>query len=215
MKRLLLPLLTAIALPTVVNAFPFGNNLEFKNDIGTKYLIKGDAVYSKYLTSEDLKVSIKKSMQKSMRTFTDLDSYNFDQKEFAVRSVKNYSKGGILSKVKNASKSLEYWKGRVTQIDKDIEDNIKAKELVKSLEQINLKLLDENKDIKIQAVDLSFQPILIDLNNNKIVQQTIKLTCLNPNLTATGSNLWVKYHPLNGGEGERELAICKKYAKFK
>ena len=46
MKRLLFPLLAALALPTAVNAFPFGKNLEFKNDIGTKTLIKGDAVYS-------------------------------------------------------------------------------------------------------------------------------------------------------------------------
>ena len=44
MRKLFIPLLAAIALPTAVNAFPFGNNLEFKNDIGTKYLIKGDAV---------------------------------------------------------------------------------------------------------------------------------------------------------------------------
>ena len=28
-KRLLLPLLAALALPTAVNAFPFGKNLEF------------------------------------------------------------------------------------------------------------------------------------------------------------------------------------------
>ena len=154
-------------------------------------------------------------MKKEMKTFTDLDSYNFDQKKSALDSVKLYSKGGMLAKVKDASKSLEYWKSRVTEIDKDIEDNIEAKELVKSLEQLNLKLLDENKDIKIQAVDLSFKPILIDLNNNKMVQQTIKLTCLNPNLTASGRNLWIDHHPLNGGEGERELAICKKYAKFK
>ena len=54
MKRLLLPLLGALALPTAVNAFPFGNNLEFKNDIGTKTLIKGNTVYSEYLTVEDL-----------------------------------------------------------------------------------------------------------------------------------------------------------------
>ena len=154
-------------------------------------------------------------MKKEMQTFTDLDSYNLDQKKSAIDSVKLYSRVGILAKGKDASKSLEYWKGRVTEVDKDIQENIEAKELVKSLEQLNLKLLDENKDIKIQAVDLSFQPILIDLNNYKIVQQTIKLTCLNPNLTASGRNLWIDHHPLNGGEGERALAICKKYAKFK
>ena len=34
MKRLLIPLLAAIALPTVVNAFPFGNDVQTENDVG-------------------------------------------------------------------------------------------------------------------------------------------------------------------------------------
>ena len=54
MKRLLLPLLAALALPTAVNAFPFLKNLEFKNDIGTKVLIRGDNVKSVYLTKNEL-----------------------------------------------------------------------------------------------------------------------------------------------------------------
>ena len=33
MKRLLLALLAALALPTAVNAFPFGNDLEIKNKV--------------------------------------------------------------------------------------------------------------------------------------------------------------------------------------
>ena len=214
MKHLILILLATIALPSEINAFPFGKNLEFKNDIGTKYLIKGDAVYSKYLTSEDLKVSIKKSIKKQMKMFVDLDSYYLDEKDFTISSIENYSKGGILARVKGASESLEYWKGRLIKIENDIEDNIKSKNLVKRLEQLNLELLEENKDIKIQAVDLSFKPILIDLNNNKTVQKTTILSCLNPDLTVDGKNLWINYYPLNGGEGERESAICEKYAKF-
>tara|TARA_Y100000589_G_scaffold273709_1_gene267231 strand:- start:734 stop:883 length:150 start_codon:yes stop_codon:yes gene_type:complete len=47
--------LAALTLHTAINAFPFGMNLEFKNDIGTKTLIKGGAVNSEYLVVEDLK----------------------------------------------------------------------------------------------------------------------------------------------------------------
>ena len=40
MKRLLLPLLAALALPTAVNANPFSGDIVLKNDIGEKYLVK-------------------------------------------------------------------------------------------------------------------------------------------------------------------------------
>ena len=51
MERLLLPLLAALALPTAVNAFPFGNDLEIKNNVGEKTLIKGKTVSIKNLKS--------------------------------------------------------------------------------------------------------------------------------------------------------------------
>ena len=40
MKRLLLPLLAAIALPIPVNANPFSGDLILKNNLGEKFLIK-------------------------------------------------------------------------------------------------------------------------------------------------------------------------------
>ena len=36
MRRLLLPLLAALALPTAVNAFPFGNDVQITDDVGRK-----------------------------------------------------------------------------------------------------------------------------------------------------------------------------------
>ena len=44
MKSLLIPLLAAIALPTVVNAFPFGNDVQTENDVGEKILVKGSTI---------------------------------------------------------------------------------------------------------------------------------------------------------------------------
>ena len=54
MKRLLLPLLAALALPTAVNAFPFGNDVEIENTVGEKILIKGKTVSTNNLTKKDL-----------------------------------------------------------------------------------------------------------------------------------------------------------------
>ena len=45
MKRLLLPLLAAFALPTAVNAFPFGD-VVVKTDVGEKYIAKHSTVWS-------------------------------------------------------------------------------------------------------------------------------------------------------------------------
>ena len=64
MKRLLLPLLAAIALPTVVNAFPFGRDLEIKNTIGEKILIKGATVQTFLYGKENLIIKINQEIKR-------------------------------------------------------------------------------------------------------------------------------------------------------
>ena len=59
MKRLLLPLLAALALPTAVNAFPFGDIVE-KNDLGEKYIVKKSTVYKSSLSNKVLETIKKK-----------------------------------------------------------------------------------------------------------------------------------------------------------
>ena len=44
MKRLLLPLLAAVTLPTAVNANPFSGDLILKTNVGEKFLIKKTTV---------------------------------------------------------------------------------------------------------------------------------------------------------------------------
>ena len=43
-KRFLIPLLSALALPTAVNAFPFGGDIVYKTDVGEKYIVKKSTV---------------------------------------------------------------------------------------------------------------------------------------------------------------------------
>ena len=80
---------------------------------------------------------------------------------------------------------------------------------------IYLEDLNEEQLIKIQAVNLSFKPVLIDLNNNQTIQSEVLLTCFNPQLSKDTKDIWLNYYRYQGGESERELAICKKYAKYK
>ena len=44
MRKLLIPLLAALSLPTAVNAFPFGNDVKITDDVGRKTLVKGSSV---------------------------------------------------------------------------------------------------------------------------------------------------------------------------
>ena len=53
MKRLLLPLLAAIALPTAVNANLFSNDLTVKTPLGEKYIIKGKSIQRENYKQED------------------------------------------------------------------------------------------------------------------------------------------------------------------
>ena len=215
MKRLLLPLLAALALPIAVNAFPFGKNLQFKNDIGTKYLIKGDAVYSNYLSSKDLVSPINKYQEDRYKTTRKLFNASLDEKREFGGYLRPYAEGGALAKNKNASKQLKFWKEKMDEADKDMDEIMSIEKKDSKLTKENLELLKTSENIKIHAVNLKFQPILIDLNNNQSVEQEITISCLNPELSREIRQLWIDYYPLKGGEGERQLAICKKYAKFK
>ena len=215
MKRLLLPLLAALALPTAVIAFPFGKNLEFRNDIGTKTLIKGNAVYSEYLTVEDLKAAVENYKRDAMELYSKKMSYEREELSTAKKNYGHFSTGGILEKSKLAPKQLPYWENEIRNHQNQIKNLKKI-----YLDRVNvadtyLEDLNEEQLIKIQAVNLSFKPVLIDLNNNQTIQSEVKLTCFNPQLSKEKKDIWLNYYRYHGGESERELAICKKYAKYK
>ena len=53
MKRLLLSLLAALALPTAVNANPFSKDLIFKTPLGEKYIIKGQSIKRMNMNQDD------------------------------------------------------------------------------------------------------------------------------------------------------------------
>ena len=58
MKRLLLPLLAALSLPTAVSANPFSNDLIIKTSLEEKYTIKGKSIIRSNLKQEDFKLEV-------------------------------------------------------------------------------------------------------------------------------------------------------------
>ena len=216
MHKVFITLLTILSFPGSINAFPFGRNLEFKNDIGTRILIKGDAVYSKYLMKDDLKDSIKDLISRSNKLYMKQMRYVKKNKARDMSSLKMYSKGGYLEKVEGSLESRAFYKRQVEISNEKM--NIYSEKNEERIQSFNLdlkKLDNIGQSIKIQAVNLTFKPILIDLNNNQTIQSEVKLTCLNEDLPKELENIWLDYYPLEGGDSKRELAICKKYAKFK
>ena len=60
MKRLLLPLLAARALPSAVNAFPWSSDIVVQTDLGEKFVVKESAVTLIPMEVNDLIKIIKK-----------------------------------------------------------------------------------------------------------------------------------------------------------
>ena len=178
-------------------------------------MIKGDALNSEYLVVEDLKKAIKNFQSKAFDLYWDKTQYERKQKRSDMDSYKLYAKGGLLEEAEDAEQKSIRWKNRAEEHDLAIKEIEKAYDERNNGANKSLEKLEDEKTIKIHAVNLSFNPILIDLNKNQTIQSQVKLTCFNPELNKELYDIWLNYYYYFGGQSDRELAICKKYAKFK
>ena len=69
MKRLLLPLLAALALPTAVHAFPW-SDIVVKTDLGEKYVVKDSSVTKTSYEVDDAISILKKNAREKDRKYT-------------------------------------------------------------------------------------------------------------------------------------------------
>ena len=130
MKRLLLPLLTALALPTAVSALPFGNDLEIKNNVGEKTLIKGKTVSIKNLYKKDLINIIDKQIKygKEMKSITEgeIDTwkkrYLDDPEDSFIKDTLSFYEGTLIS-ISQRLSSKSSLKSRIVE-DKSFENII-------------------------------------------------------------------------------------------
>ena len=76
MKRLLLPLLAALALPTAVNANLFSSDIIFETNLGEKYIVKKKAVSSRSNTLQTVKYLLSGEMYRNIAK-----DYNGDNPE--------------------------------------------------------------------------------------------------------------------------------------
>ena len=210
MKRLLLPLLAAIALPTAVNAFPFWNDVQTENDVGEKILVKDTSVVSLNKTFQDLIPLITSYWDEVIEkeiSHEDRSTLKKEQESLAFYKRRRYGK-----LIEIQTSILESAIDRVKKSDDRLENKRSSKEsLVRQIKEIEL----DNTVPQINIINVLFKPISIDLNKNKTVLNQTYYSCFNPELKEEIKGLWRSYD-LSIEEYNTDLykKICKKYAKF-
>ena len=210
MKRLLSTLLAAFALPTAVNAFPFGNDVQTVDDVGRKTLVKGSSVTTSNKTFKDLIPLIvkyldnqigKEKMHRSRATLTN-----------EKKSMELYKKWKNKELIELQKYPLNKATLEVKESDKRLEKNINNKKrVITEIEEIKA---DETIP-EIHVINVFFKPINIDLNKNKTVLPQMYYSCLNSKLKFNVKNKWRAYD-LKFKEYSNDLytKVCNKYAKF-
>ena len=203
MKRLLLPLLAAVALPTAVNAFPFGN----KSDIiqqtlaDEKIIVKEENTIKKFLSYSDLIPLYEKA----------LPCNNNEVKTENKRSLRRsgYSCGyyGNLSQEYCAKK---YSVDGLKTISEELKNNKVF---------IDEKLANSANEFHV--IEITYQPILKTLNGGKVPMEVSRTKCINPNISEKAFNAWndlymywknieLKNHVERYQEKQLDKLVCSK-----
>ena len=218
MKRLLIPLLATIALPTAVNAFPF-SDIVIKTDVGEKYIVKNK--------------TIKLSLYETKNSLLEYSNKNFEIEKNPIEKVlneyidKEENSEELVEKCKSSSFSKSLYIADTCEAEFGDISHFQQMQSIKraNIKSIELKYLPERKVIKNeQEKDIykifRFKPIYQDLNNKKTVMNTEFVTCINPKLQQETLDF------ISKDEIQRKVLdfdiyediksrICKKYAKFK
>ena len=161
MKRLLFPLLAALALPTAVNSFPFGNDVQIENDVGEKILVKGTSVISSNQTFQDLIPLITTYWDEAIEkeiSHKDRSTLKNEQESLAFYKRRRYGK-----LIEIQTSILETAMDRVKKSDDRLEYKRSSKEsLLRQIKEIEL----DNTVPQINIINVLFKPISIDLNKN-------------------------------------------------
>ena len=114
--------------------------------------------------------------------------------------------------------SIESYTQKIKESDNRISTiKERGKSLIKEIKEksSNYKLPD------IHVLDIRYQPIFIDLNNNKTAQQYTRISCFNPKLNNEIRVFWENYdqsliRPFSSGSSLflPSIEVCNKFAKF-
>ena len=197
MKRLLLPLLAALALPTAVNAFPWSGDIVVKTDLDEKYVVKKTTVqvvdYSHNLLIKSLELQankIKANYRKCVAENGNKLNYLTPNSVWGSYCADKY----------------KIWKGEPNPYPTDIS-------ILKN---------QGKKDITLFK-SVTFRPIFIDLNKKKTAGDYENVDCIIPKIDVYSLSIADKYLKIRSNEpskvsytayGSMKAKVCEKYAKF-
>jgi len=201
MKRLLLPLLASLALPTAVNANWFSGDIVETNSIGEKTIIKKSTVIvSEPTTVNDYFGLLKSNLSFSEKMKKKAQDY-FDKWERKYADCLATEKQSYCDVVGRYPKLLSERKKDVDKYNKWV---IKDKDRIIRLTP-KFKKFNGNE---ITQIRINYTPIIEDINGKKFVQKKAEVKCQNKFIDFSSIEIKQKYLNL------LEKKICKKYAKF-
>ena len=210
MKRLLISLLAALSLPTAVNAFPFGGDITEKTDIGEKYIVKKSTVYETKSWTKKLEI------EKRIATLKARIEYNKESIGEEIYLNKFWRDQALKENRKRSAEmfqnSLDKYEARLKRrVDSLTEDISKEKQNLKELNEY----MDRNQN---NLIMFSFTPIYVDLNGNKIPEETMSVACVSPYLDTEKRKELADIsgdYLVDSGDYDLSSKVCKQYAKFK
>ena len=234
MKRFLIPLLAALALPTAVNANWFRGDITIKSDVGSRFIVKKQTISSEgYFEANDYIKLVKSNLESKM--------YNsFNNKIKSTEHYLSLYKNDYFRKYPHLNKTYSTWNDLISTLEKDLIVHPADKRfLINYIEknEILLKKLKKQRQIETQkyskdnltnifqglhAEEIRYKVIYEDLNGYKTVDNfTSKVLCLNPKLSSREKNNWNEFKArdvIEEGTSVKKYwirkAICDKYAKF-
>ena len=203
MKRFLIPLLTALALPTAVNANWLTGDIVETNAIGEKTIVKKATVE----IEEPFTIRNFEENYKSMPPF-----WEKMQKQWEA-SVKEWEgkyaqclateKQSWCDVVQRYPKTISEYKDYVKKYEKlKQESEIRLEKIIPVLAKLNQE--------QIISIKIHYTPIFENINGKKFVQKRAEVKCENKMADFKALGIERKNYYLNSLEEK----ICKKHAKF-
>ena len=194
MKRLLIPLLAVLALPTSVNAFPWDKDLTIKSDVGEKFIIKESTVTSS---------------KKSREFFIELLNYAIKEYDELIKSI-NYDPNGafadsdefVINAIKQRKKPVEE---KISHLKLQEEQNTFWDEITYKTIYVDLnnqKMVRQPKTIACLNPNMNDKSKNILMNLKKILSEE------------RSAEIPFVINPNESNSNSVEYKVCKKFAKF-
>ena len=219
MKRLLLPLLAAIALPTAVEANWFSGDLVWKNSVGEKTIIKKGTIRLEKLTvnekHDEFFVEYRDKKNDYNREIWKRTKWMKRIKSEYAECFRAHAKGELKNNGSYLCSRFDYIKRLVDDETVIIDEQKRLKkshsDKVRPIFLNYANWIIDTEGNEVVETTIYYTPIFEDLNGIRTVGYRERVVCDNPFIDFSS----LKISGGNKGLSSLERKICKKYAKFK